>query len=75
MSVVGSRFTVLLSKRVKHSVYFCTDDQKNNNTKHKNTTVGTIPKSNRKIIEKGKIVTRTHKYMTDHIPGLVQAPQ
>ena len=40
-------------------------------------TVGTVPKSNRKIVERGKIKidTPTHKYMTVHCPGLVQALQ
>jgi len=40
-------------------------------------TVGTVPKSNRKIVERGKIKidTPTHKYMTAHFPVLVQALQ
>jgi hypothetical protein len=41
-------------------------------------TMGTIPKSNRKVVEReAKIVTPgfTHKYMTAHFPGLVQALQ
>jgi hypothetical protein len=33
-------------------------------------TVGT--KSNRKIVERGKLIPLTHKYMTAHFPGLVQ---
>jgi hypothetical protein len=36
-------------------------------------TVGTIPKSNIKIVER-KIDTLTHKYMC-HFPGLLQALQ
>ena len=38
-------------------------------------TVGTILKSNIKIVEIGKIDTLTPKYMTAHLPGLVQALQ
>ena len=37
-------------------------------------TVGTIPKSNIKIIERGtKSIPLTPTYMTTHFPGLVQA--
>jgi len=36
-------------------------------------TVGTITKSNIKIVERGKIDIRTQKYITDHFPDLVQA--
>ena len=32
--------------------------------------VKTIPKSNRKIVERG--IIDTHTYMTAHFPGLVQ---
>ena len=35
-------------------------------------TVRTFPKSNRKIVERGKLIPLTHKYMTAHFPGLVQ---
>jgi hypothetical protein len=41
-------------------------------------TVGTVPKSNRKLVEreaKSKIDTPTRKYMTAHFPVLVQALQ
>ena len=37
--------------------------------------VETVPKSNRKIVEKGKIDTLTNKYMTANFPGLAQALQ
>jgi hypothetical protein len=37
-------------------------------------TAGTIPKSNRKIAEREvKSIPLTHKYMTIHFPGLLQA--
>jgi hypothetical protein len=40
---------------------------------NKNTTLSEqIPKSNRKTIERGKIDAITHKYMTAHLPVLVQ---
>ena len=43
--------------------------------KNKNADiVGTIPKSNIKIVERGKIDTPTTQ-MTAHVPGLVQALQ
>ena len=35
-------------------------------------TVGTIPKSNIKIVVRGKMIPITHKYMITHFPGLVQ---
>ena len=35
-------------------------------------TVRTVPKSNRKIIESGKIDTPTHKYMIAYFPNMVQ---
>jgi hypothetical protein len=38
-------------------------------------TVGTIPKSNVKIDERGKIDTLAHTKMTVHFPGLVHALQ
>jgi hypothetical protein len=40
-------------------------------------TVGTVPNSNRKIVERGKIDTPNTQivYMTAHFPGLVQALQ
>ena len=37
-------------------------------------TVGTIPKYNRKIVEKADSVTLTHQYIPDHF-GMVQALQ
>jgi hypothetical protein len=37
-------------------------------------TVGTIPKSNTKMV-KGTIDTLTHKYMAAHFPGLAQTLQ
>ena len=37
--------------------------------------VGIHPKSNRKIVERGKIDHLTPKYMTTHIPGMGQAVQ
>ena len=43
--------------------------------KQKYDTVGTIPKSNIKIIERGKINTLTHKYMTAHWLDLVHVLQ
>jgi hypothetical protein len=43
-------------------------------SKNKNVDiVGTIPKSNIKIVERGKIDTLKNKYMTAHFPGLEQA--
>jgi len=36
-------------------------------------TVGPVLKSKVKIVERGKIDTLTHQYMTAHFPGLVQA--
>ena len=39
----------------------------------KNTTVGTVSKSNRQIVERGKIYTFTHIYTTAQFPELVQA--
>ena len=42
----------------------------------KNTIpVETIPKSNIKILERGKIDTRSTPIVTVHFPGLVQALQ
>ena len=38
-------------------------------------TVGTVPTTNRKTIERDKMDTTTHKYMTAHFPDLVQARQ
>jgi hypothetical protein len=39
-------------------------------------TVGTIPTSTIKAVERGNIDTpHTHKYMTAHFPGLIQALQ
>ena len=38
-------------------------------------TVRTVPKSNRKIVERGKTTPLTHKYMMTHLPGLVQEHQ
>jgi len=41
----------------------------------KNTTVGTVPKFNRGTVEtKTKLTPLTHKYMTTHFIGLIQAP-
>jgi hypothetical protein len=48
-------------------------DWKGNKRPKKYQIVGIIPKSNRKIVERGKI--DTHKYMTACFPGLVQALQ
>ena len=45
---------------------------KKNNTYH---TVGTVPKSNRKIAEKSKIDTPSTNKQTSYFPGLVQALQ
>jgi len=45
----------------------------NENTKYH--TVGTVPKSNRKIVERGKIGTSTHKYTIVHFPGLLYTIQ
>ncbi len=41
-----------------------------NKTYHR---IETIPKSNIKIVERGKINTIKNKYMTAHFPGLEQA--
>ena len=41
-----------------------------NKTYHR---IETIPKSNIKIVERGKIDTIKNKYMTAHFPGLEQA--
>jgi hypothetical protein len=38
--------------------------------KKKYRTVGTIPESNIKIIERSKSLLLTHKYMTADFPGL-----
>jgi hypothetical protein len=38
-------------------------------------TVGTFLKSQRKYYEEAKFIPLTHKYMTAHFPGLVQACQ
>jgi len=38
-------------------------------------TVGPIPKSNIKIVERGQIDTLAQKYMTVHYSGLVLAPK
>jgi len=38
-------------------------------------TFGTVPKSNIKIVERGKIIHLTHKYMIAHFHGLVQTLQ
>jgi len=37
--------------------------------------VGTISKLTIKIVERGKIDPQTYKYLTTHIPGVVQALQ
>ena len=37
--------------------------------------IGTIPKSNTKIADRGNTDTRIHKHTTTHFPGLVQALQ
>jgi hypothetical protein len=43
-------------------------------TKYKTPTKGTVPKSNKKIVEKEeKSITLTHIYMIVHLHGLVQA--
>jgi hypothetical protein len=42
---------------------------------NKYNTEGTIPKSNKKIVERCKIGTLAHKYMTAHFSGLVLALQ
>ena len=51
--------------------------QKSNNKKQKKNyhTPGEVPKSNRKMGERGKIDTLTHKCMATHFPVLVQALQ
>jgi hypothetical protein len=36
-------------------------------------TVGIISTSNKKKIETDKLISLAHKYMTTHIPGMVQA--
>jgi len=50
--------------------------ENNNNLikwKRKYNTIGTVSKSNRTIVKRGKIDILTYKYMTTHFPGLVQA--
>jgi hypothetical protein len=46
-----------------------------NKNEKNDQTVGTIPKSNIKIVERGKIDTLTHKYTTTHFPASVHALQ
>ena len=43
-------------------------------TRCKYHTIGTIPKSNIKILERGNIISMPliHKYMTSHFPGIAQ---
>jgi hypothetical protein len=41
------------------------------NQKQKKPTVGIIPKSNIKIVEKSKIDTLSHKYLTAHFLGFL----
>jgi hypothetical protein len=53
-------------------VLFACNKMKN---KEKHHTVGTFPKSNRTIVERGKTVPFSHKYMTSHFSGLLQAFQ
>ena len=53
-------------------IYFWVKTNKNK----KYHTVGTVPKSKWKIVEKGKIDTsKTQIYMTDHFAGLVHTSQ
>jgi hypothetical protein len=40
--------------------------------KRKNHAFGIVPKVNGKIVERGKIDTLTHKYMTTRFSGLIQ---
>ena len=40
--------------------------------KAKHHAFGTVPKFNEKIVERGKIDTLTHKYMTTCCSGLIQ---
>ena len=46
-------------------------DTSNKIKNRKKNTVGIIPKSNIKVVEKGKIDTLTHKYLTAHFPGFL----
>jgi hypothetical protein len=48
---------------------------RNNRIKKTTNNVGTISKSNIKIVERGKMDTAKKKYMNTHFPGLVQALQ
>ena len=41
--------------------------------KKKTLSVGTVPKSNRKIVERTKSINSTQKYKTVHFPGLIHA--
>ena len=52
----------------------CIQEIVNSQTRNKNyQTVGTVSKSNSKIIEtEKKMILLTHKYMTTRFPGLVQ---
>ena len=43
--------------------------------KKKYLTVKTVPKSNGKILQRSKMETLPHKYMSVHIPGLVRGFQ
>ena len=48
--------------------------KKENKNKKQYHTVGTVQQSNRKFVKREKkSIPITHKYMTTHSPGLVQA--
>jgi hypothetical protein len=47
----------------------------NEKQKQKYHTVGKVPKLNKKIVERGKIVPLIHKYMTPHLPSLAHSLQ
>ena len=49
-------------------------DTSNKIRNRKKPTVGMIPKSNIKIVEKSKIDTLTHKYLTAHFLGFIWPP-
>jgi hypothetical protein len=58
-----------------HACEFFSDKSRNKMESKKYHTVATVQQSNLKIVQKGKMDTLTHKYMTDHVPALVQTLQ
>ena len=60
----------LVKYKTKMKYYNRYNVKKNDN---KNHTIWTIPKSNIKTIERGKMIPLVYKYMSAHFLGLVQA--